>query len=136
MNMRSTCVAILICASVMTVLTQQRRPYDVVMKDVSATFSSLKKNLDSSSFSSAAEDAAKLHSFFKETEDFWTGFRTKDAIDYSKAGQSDALAVAAAAKDGNAQKAQAAYTAIGKSCKGCHDSHRELMPDKSFKIKP
>ena len=25
---------------------------------------------------------------------------------------------------------------IGKSCKGCHDSHRESMPNKSFRIKP
>ena len=41
-----------------------------------------------------------------------------------------------AAKDNNGQKAQAAYNAIGKSCKGCHDSHRESMPDKSFRIKP
>jgi cytochrome c556 len=32
--------------------------------------------------------------------------------------------------------AMTAYNAIGKSCKGCHDSHRESMPDKSFRIKP
>ena len=51
---------------------------------------------------------------------------------------SEALAQTAgtAARDNNAQKAQGAYNALGKACKGCHDSHREAMPDKSFKIKP
>jgi cytochrome c556 len=120
----------------MTAFAQQKRPYDTVMKDVSATFASLKKNLDANSMASAADDAGKLQRYFKETEDFWSVFKTKDAIDYSKAGQKDADSVAAAAKDGNGQKAQAAYSSLGKACKGCHDSHRELMPDKSFKIKP
>ena len=124
------------CASVVTVLAQQKRPYDVVMKDVNAAFADLKKNLDGNSLASAAEDAGKLQSLFKETEVFWSAFKTKDAIEYSKSGQADALAVANAARAGNAPKAQAAYGSIGKSCKGCHDSHRELMPDKSFKIKP
>ncbi len=135
-EMKSTIVVILVCAFVVTGLAQQKRPYDVIMKDVSATFASLKKNLDSNTMASAVEDASKLQGFFKETEEFWTAFKTKDAIDYSKAGQSDAQNVAAAAKDGNGQKALTAYSSLGKSCKGCHDSHRELMPDKSFKIKP
>jgi cytochrome c556 len=136
MTLRSTVIIILICASVMAGLAQQRRPYDVIMKDVNATFASLKKNLDSNNLTSAADDAAKLQRYFKETEDFWTPFQTKDAIDYSKAGQSDAQTLSTAAKEGSGQKAQVAYGALGKSCKGCHDSHRELMPDKSFKIKP
>jgi cytochrome c556 len=100
------------------------------------TFAGLKKNLDSNSLPSAAEDAVKLQSLFKETEDFWTPFKTKDAIDAAKAAQASAEAVGSASREGNAQKAQAAYGSIGKYCKGCHDSHRELMPDKTFKIKP
>ena len=44
----------------MTIFAQQKRPYDAIMKDVNATFASLKKNLDSNSLSSAAEDAARL----------------------------------------------------------------------------
>jgi len=134
--MKSTVILISLCAFVLTGLAQQKRPYDVVMKDVNATFASLKKNLDSNTMTSAAEDAAKLQGFFKETEDFWMAFKTKDAIDYSKAGQADAQNIAAAAKAGNGQKAQSGYSSLGKACKGCHDSHRELMPDKSFKIKP
>jgi cytochrome c556 len=106
------------------------------MKDVAPTYANLKKNLDSSAFAVAAEDAAKLESLFRETENFWTPFKTKDALDFAKNVQLAARNVNAAAKEMNGQKAQAAYAAIGKSCKGCHDSHRESMPDKSFKIKP
>ena len=91
------------------------------------------KDLD---FVGRSGESGKLEGLFKETETFWTAFKTKDAIDFSKAAQSASQATAAAAKDGNGQKAQAAYASIGKNCKGCHDSHRELMPDKSFKIKP
>jgi cytochrome c556 len=129
-------IVVLICVSISTVLAQQKRPYDVVMKDVNGTFASLKKNLDSNSLPLAAEDAVKLEGMFKETENFWTPFKTKDAIDFAKGAQSASQVVAAAAKEGNGQNAQAAYGSLGKYCKGCHDSHRELMPDKSFKIKP
>jgi len=120
----------------MSILAQQKRPYDTLMKDVGGTFATLKKDLDGNSLSTAAEDAAKLEGMFKETENFWAPFKTKDALDYAKGAQVASEAVAAAAKEGSAQKAQAAYASIGKYCKGCHDSHRELMPDKSFKIKP
>jgi cytochrome c556 len=136
MNRKTAFSVVLLCAFAIGILAQQKRPYDVVMKDVNGTFASLKKDLDSNNLSTAADDAAKLQAMFKETEDFWSVFKTKDAIDFSKGAQSASQAIAAAAKDGNTQKAQAAYGSIGKYCKGCHDSHRELMPDKSFKIKP
>ena len=135
MNRKAALALILISASVMTILAQ-KRPYDVVMKEVNTTFGNLRKNLDSSAMPSAIDDAAKLQSLFKETEDFWAQFKTKDALDAAKGAQDAAAAIAAAAKANNIQKAQASYNAVGKSCNGCHASHREQMPDKSFKIKP
>jgi hypothetical protein len=42
----------------------------------------------------------------------------------------------AAAKANNIQKAQASYNAVGKFCSGCHASHRDQMPDKTYRIKP
>jgi cytochrome c556 len=125
-----------VAAVILTAIGQQSRPYDQVMKDVGPAYANLKKNLDASAFPAAAADASKLESLFKETENFWTQFKTKDALDFSKNAQAAAHAAGVAAKDNNGQKAQAAYNAIGKSCKGCHDSHREAMPDKSFRIKP
>lgn len=131
---RNVTIAIILMSAV--TMFAQKRPYDQVMKEVAPTFANLKKNLDSSAFPGAAQDAAKLESLFKETESFWTPFKTKDALDFSKGAAAASSAVAAAAAEMNGQKAQAAYASIGKYCKGCHDSHRELMPDKSFRIKP
>lgn len=106
------------------------------MKEVAPAYADFKTHLDAKAFTAAAEDAAKLDRLFKETENFWAAFKTKDALDFSRNAQAASQNASAAAKETNAQKAQAAYTAIGKSCKGCHDSHRESMPDKSFRIKP
>ena len=106
------------------------------MEDVSATYASMKKSLDASAGPAAAADAAKLQALFKDTEDFWGQFKTKDALDAAKGAQDAAVAIIAAAKANNIQKAQASYTALGKFCTACHASHREQMPDKSYKIKP
>ena len=127
--------ASVISAFAMTVLGQNR-PYDQIMKEIGPAYANLKKNLDATAFTAAAQDATKLEALFKETENFWTPFKTKDALDFARNAQTGLQAVNAAARDNNGQKAQAAYNAIGKSCKGCHDSHRESMPDKSFRIKP
>src|SRR5215467_7138148 len=117
--MRKVFVLIAACGTMgaAIALSAQNRPYDQVMKEVAPAYASLKTHLDSQAFASAAEDAAKLDRLFKETENFWTPFKTKDALDFAKS-------------------AQTASAAIRKSCKNCHDSHHESMPDKSFKIKP
>src|SRR5262245_50317248 len=117
-------------------LARQKRPYNELMKDVAATYASVKKNLDANAAPAAAADAAKLQALFKDTEDFWAQFKTKDALDAAKGAQDGAAAIAAAAKANNIQKAQASYNGVGKFCNACHTSHREQMPDKSYKIKP
>ena len=115
---------------------QQKRPYNELMKDVAATYASVKKNLDANAAPAAAADATKLQALFKETEDFWTPFKTKDALDAAKGAQDAAAAIGGAAKANNIQKAQTSYNGVGKFCNACHTSHREQMPDKSYKIKP
>ena len=72
-----------VCAATAS-LAQQKRPYNELMKDVAATYASVKKNLDANVAPAAAADAAKLQSLFKETEDFWAQFKTKDALDAAK----------------------------------------------------
>ena len=115
---------------------QQKRPYNELMKDIAATYAAVKKDLDSNVGAAVVNDAAKLQSLFKETEDFWSPFKTKDALDAAKGAQDAAAGIGAAAKANNLQKAQASYNAVGKYCNGCHTAHREQMPDKSYKIKP
>ena len=114
----------------------QKLPYDELMKAIQSTFTSLGKNIDASATSAVATDAAKLEGLFKDTEAFWAPFRTKDALDAAKAGREGAAAVAAAATGNDLAKAKTAYTAIGRTCGTCHSSHRDQMPDKTFRIKP
>jgi len=136
---RHVAVGLILVAAVFAAGTsfgQQKRPYNELMKDVAATYAGVKKALDSNAAAAAAADAAKLQSLFKETEEFWTPFKTKDALDAAKGAQDGAAAIAAAAKANNIQKAQGSYNAVGKFCASCHAAHREQMPDKSYKIKP
>jgi cytochrome c556 len=131
-----TVIAVAAVFACSNLLAQQKRPYNELMKDVAATYASVKKNIDAESAPDAAADAEKLESLFKETESFWAPFKTKDALDAAKAAGQGAAAIAKAARGNDLQKAQASYTAVGKSCAACHTSHREQMPDKTFKIKP
>src|SRR3989442_13103507 len=113
-----------LCAGTIA-FAQQHRPYNLIMKDVGATFASLKKNLDANSAASAAEDAAKLEGLFTETEAFWAPFDTKDAVNFAKRAREAAGAVGAAAKGSDIKAAQASYSVMQKSCGNCHFSHRE-----------
>src|SRR5215510_14959054 len=72
---------------------QQKRPYNDLMKDVAATYASVKKNLDANGAPAVAADAAKLQALFKETEEFWAQFKTKDALDAAKGAQDAAAAI-------------------------------------------
>jgi cytochrome c556 len=114
----------------------QKRPYDLVMKDVGSTFESLRKGLDGGNVATAAADAARLERLFRETEDFWTPFKTRDAIDAAKGAREASGAVAGAAKSKDLPKAKTAFSGLGRFCATCHNSHREQMPDKSYRIKP
>jgi len=87
-----------------------RRPYNELMKDISATYASVKKDLDANAAPAVAADATKLQSLFKDTEDFWAQFKTKDALDAAKGAQDAAGAIVAAAKANSMQKAQVSYT--------------------------
>ena len=114
----------------------QKRPYDLLMKDVGSTFDGLRKDLDGGNVATAAADAARLERLFRDIEDFWTPFKTRDAIDAAKGAREASAAVAAAAKGNDLPKARTAVSGLGRFCAACHNSHREQMPDKSYRIKP
>src|SRR5262245_37185656 len=118
-----------------TLVAQQRRPYNQIMKDVGGTFASLRKNLESNNGAGAAEDAAKLQALFVETEAFWAPFDTQDAVNFAKRAHDAAASVSAAAKSNDIKAAQASVATIQKSCANCHFSHREES-GKGFSIKP
>ena len=135
MDSQTVLITITIAGLVAAPAFAQRRPYNLVMKDIASTVEALRKDLDSD-LAKGATTAGKLEGLFKETEDFWTQFKTKDAIDAAQGGQGVARAVAAAARNKDAQNAKNAASGLGKFCAACHNSHREQLPDKSYRIKP
>lgn len=137
MNRRAVALIIIVIATMLAGATAfaQRRPYNQVMKEIGATFASLKKNLDGNSAAAAAEDAGKLEAFFKEVEAYWAPFKTKDAIDHAKHAQEAFAEVGAKAKGSDIKAALTAYGTIGSICGDCHFSHREDT-GKGFIIKP
>ena len=118
------------------VTSTQARPYNVIMKDVASASGALRKSVDASDFAGSLEHSQRLERLFKETEDFWTTFKTKDAIDAAVGAKELSASIAAAANAKDAQKMKTAAGGLAKFCTSCHDSHREQMPDKTYRIRP
>src|SRR5947207_1317293 len=131
----SAIVIVALVASVTAFAQQQpHRLYNEIMKDVAATFPSLKKNLDANNGAAAAEDAAKLQKFFTETEAFWTPLNTQDAVRLSKRAQEVAADIVAAAKANDMKTANASYATLQRACGSCHAAHRD-QTQAGFSIK-
>jgi hypothetical protein len=137
MNHRLFFVIVALVASVTAFAQQQpHRLYNEIMKDVAATFPSLKKNLDANNGAAAAEDAAKLQKFFTETEAFWAPLNTQDAVRLSKKAQEVAAAIGTAAKANDMKTANASYATLQRACGSCHSAHRDEITGGGYTIKP
>ena len=82
-----------------------------------------------------AADAQKLQQDFTQTEGFFKAQKAADGVDWSKANVEAAGEIAKAAKANDMEAAKAKAGVIQKSCKDCHDVHREQLPDKTYKFK-
>ena len=133
---RHCLLVVAVVALGLSVTSAQARPYNVIMKDVASASGALRKSVDASDFAGSLEHSQRLERLFKETEDFWTKFKTKDAIDAAVGAKELSASIAAAANAKDAQKMKTAAGGLGKFCTSCHDSHREQMPDKSYRIRP
>jgi hypothetical protein len=137
--MRKVSLVIGICMLVALALTllAQQAPQDLspVMKDVQATQTSLRMNLMNNAAEDVAKDAAKLQDDFTKAMGFFKAMKAEDAVDAAKANVEAAGEIVKAAKANNLEAAKAPAGTIQKSCKGCHDVHREQLPDKTYKFK-
>src|SRR5262245_15932485 len=135
--MRKVSVLIGICMLVALALTLLAQPPDLspVMKDVAATQNSLRMNLMNNAADEVAKDAAKLQEDFTKAMGFFKAMKAQDAVDLAKGNVEAAGEIAKAAKANNLDAAKASAGTIQKSCKNCHDVHREQLPDKTFKFK-
>lgn len=136
MGRQHAVVVVVIVGVWVATASAQTRPYNVIMKDVASAFAGLRKSVDASDLAGASDNAGRLEQLFKETEDFWTKFRTKDAIDAASGARELSASIVAAAGAKDAQKMRTAAGGLGRFCTTCHDSHREVAPDKSYRIRP
>jgi len=106
-----------------------------IMKDVQAIQTSMRMNLTNNAAADAAKDAARLQDDFMKAEGFFRAMKAQDAVDASKANADAAGEIVKAAKANNLDAARAPAATIQRSCKACHDVHRDTLPDKTFKFK-
>ena len=137
--MRKASVLIGICmliALVLTLVAQTEADLPPIMKDVVATQKSLQTNIMNNAAADVAKDAEKLQMNFTKAAGIFKALKAQDAVEKSKANADAAGEIVKAAKANNMEAAKAAAGTIQKSCKGCHDVHREQLPDKTYKFKP
>ena len=127
-----TCMLV---ALALTLVAQAPQDLSPIMKDVGATSASMRMNLMNNAAEDVAKDAAKLQQDFTQAQGFFKAMKAQDAVDAAKANADSAGEVMKAAKSGNLDAAKAPAAVIQKSCKACHDVHREQLPDKTYKFK-
>ena len=136
--MRKVSVLIGICmlvALALTLIAQAPADLSPIMKDVGATAGKLRMDLMSGAAADVAADAAKLQEDFTKAQGFFKAMKAQDAVDMAKANAEAAGEIVKAAKANNLDAAKAPAGTINKSCKSCHDVHREQLPDKTYKFK-
>ncbi len=87
----------------------------------------LKDALDAKSSEKAAGPAEKLVKLGEQEEEYWTKAKLEDALKLAQQNLAASRAVAAAAKDGQFDRAQQAYAELETSCRTCHDLHFEKL---------
>jgi Spy/CpxP family protein refolding chaperone len=136
MRKASLLIGICMLAAVAIALAAQA-PTDLspVMKDVGATQNKMRMDMMAGNAADVAADAQKLEQDFTQAMGFFKANKAQDAVDAAKANVEAAGEIAKAAKANNLDAAKAPAGTIQKSCKACHDVHREQLPDKTFKFK-
>ena len=136
--MRKVSVLIGICVLValaLTLLAQAPTDLSPIMKDVAATQNKMRMDMMGGAAADVATDAQKLQQDFTQAQGFFKAMKAQDAVDMAKANADAAGLVAKAAKANDMDTAKAKAGEIQKSCKACHDVHREQLPDKTYKFK-
>ena len=117
------------------VFAQDDASYQKLMKDLGRESGVIRK-ADPKTGPDVAASAEKIAVVYDQSKTFWAKRgNTEDAMKWSDEGKEAALELASAAKAGDAAKAGSAFAKMGGTCKGCHDMHRDKLPDGTYKIK-
>jgi cytochrome c556 len=116
--------------------------YQQTMKDLAAANTALRNDVKAIESAGAypdynpiEKDAAAIKAAFEKTAGFWAGKKADEAVKLAETGAKHADALEAARKARDYDALMTAAVEIGKTCGGCHTSHRDKLPDGSYEIK-
>jgi cytochrome c556 len=137
-EMRKVSILIGICmltGLALTLWAQSEADLPPIMKQIGATQGAMRKALDSQAAADVAANAETLQGLFTKAAGVFKALKAPTAVDGAMANVTAAGEIVKAAQAGNMDAATTAAGTIQKSCKGCHDVHREQLPDKTYKFK-
>ncbi|MDX1982505.1 MAG: cytochrome c [Bryobacteraceae bacterium] len=105
------------------------------MKAAGDHMGGLRKGMQAGNMEEVAKHSEGISGALRGTGAFWRERKMDDAVKFTRDGMAAARELTAAAKAGKADEAKAASAKLGGSCKGCHEAHREKLPDGTYKIK-
>lgn len=109
--------------------------YSKVMKEIGPLVQTLRKNVEAGNAADAGKNAARLEMLFGDSVSFWQARKTEDAIAAAKTAVTAAGDAAKAASANNMTALTEATRVLGGTCMGCHNAHRERLPDGTYRIK-
>ncbi len=114
---------------------QSEDEFVAAMKKVLPTQGSLRKGVEAKDAAAVKKDAEALAAIFKTSEAFWKARKAQDAVDFSAQAVAGANEIAKLAAAGEWDKVPDAQKKVGATCMGCHNTHREKLPEGGYKIK-
>lgn len=113
---------------------QDEAAFKKLMKEAGGANGRVRKALEGGKTDGVQKDAERIATLFTEMGKWWETKKVMDATKWSKEASDAAQAVATAAKGSDLDKIKQAHGAFMKSCKSCHEAHREKVGDE-YKIK-
>ncbi len=138
MKRKLLCALALLAFSVTTVRAAEpidEKQFQKLMKEVGRVAKGFKDNAQAKNAAVIEKDSARVAEIYTQMAVFWKARHTDDAAKWSESSASAAHATAAAAKAGDWDKVKSNWGAVNKSCKDCHEAHREKLADGSYKMK-
>jgi cytochrome c556 len=137
--MRGKLKALAVCAAVAVGFTMMaaEKPspeYQTAMKNLGSANGALRGNITAKDYPAIEKNAATMKASFSTVEPFWKARKVDDAMKFVADGLKGAADLEVAAKAMNDTGIAAAQATIGATCRGCHATHREQLPDKTYEI--
>jgi hypothetical protein len=125
---------ILFLAAGFAVVAQEDTDFIAGMKSVGTASDNLKK-MEQKTGRQAVRSAERIAVVYENMIGYWRQRNASDAVKASTEGKAAALQLSTAAYAADNEKANAALTALGATCRSCHEAHREKIAEGKYRIK-